>query len=419
MSKPDINITCPDCGKEIDVDEILYHQLEEDIKKKYQAQLSDSKKEYQEKEEKLKKRKIELEEKEERISEQIKNQVKEKLSAQKEELTSKIKLDFEQENEKKYKSLQSELDEKSEKLKELNQTKSQVEKLKREKNELRGEIEIEHEKKVTEILQLERAKITKNESEKNELKFKELEKQLEDQKKLTEEMKRKQEQGSMQTQGEVQELGIEAWLKEHFPLDEITEVKKGQRGADSLQIIKTITNSNCGSIYYESKRTKGFQPNWIEKFKNDMRDSSANIGVLVTDAMPKDMERMGLIEGVWVCSYQEFKGLCFVLRENIIAISNAVSSQENKGEKMVMLYDFLTSNEFRLQIAAIIEGFTQMQTDLNSEKRSIQGHWKKREKQIEKVLLNTNFMYNSIKGIAGNAIQPIPQLELTEAESGE
>ncbi len=135
--------------------------------------------------------------------------------------------------------------------------------------------------------------------------------------------------------------------------------------------------------------------------------------------MPKGMDRMGLVEGIWVCTYQEFKGLCFVLRENIISISNAVASQENKGEKMVMLYDFLTSNEFKLQIEAIVEGFTQMQTDLNREKRSIQGHWKKREKQIKKVLLNTNFMYNSIKGIAGSAIQPISQLELPESENTE
>jgi len=199
----------------------------------------------------------------------------------------------------------------------------------------------------------------------------------------------------------------------------LTEVKKGQRGADCLQTINTRTSQNCGSIYYESKRTKDFQHNWIEKFRNDMRDENANLGVLVTDTMPKKMVRMGLIEGIWVCTYQEFKGLCFVLRENVVAISNAVSSQENKGEKMVMLYDFLTSNEFKLQVEAIVEGFTQMEKDLVTEKRSIQGHWKKREKQIQKVLLNTNFMYNSIKGIAGSAIQPIAQLELHALEDEE
>ena len=310
MNKPDINITCPDCGKEIDVDEILYHQLEEDISKKYKSQLSEAKKEFEEKEEKLKKKNAQLDKREKSISEQVDNQVKEKLSTQKKELADKIKRDIEEENEEKYKAIQLELAEKSEKLKELNQAKSQIEKLKREKSELRDEIELENQKKITEILQEKQTEIAKREAEKNELKISEKEKIIDQLKEQLTEAQRKAEQGSMQLQGEVQELGIEEWLRENFPLDEVTEVKKGQRGADSLQTIKTRTNSNCGSIYYESKRTKEFQNSWIEKFRNDMRDKNANIGVLVTDAMPKGMDRMGLVDGIWVCSYQEFKGLC-------------------------------------------------------------------------------------------------------------
>jgi len=244
--------------------------------------------------------------------------------------------------------------------------------------------------------------------------IKELHKQLDDQKRLTEEMKRKQEQGSMQMQGEVQELAIEEWLAGKFPLDSIEEIKKGARGGDCIQTVNTRSRQNCGTIYYESKRTKDFQPGWIEKFKNDIRERGANLAVLVTEAMPQGMDRMGLKDGIWVCTYEEFKGLCVVLRETIIQISDAIGSQENKGEKMHMLYDYLTSNEFKLQIEGIVEGFTLMKMDLESEKRSITGHWKKREKQIEKVLLNTNFMYNSIRGIAGTALQPIKALEMPE-----
>jgi len=231
---------------------------------------------------------------------------------------------------------------------------------------------------------------------------------------LTEEMKRKQEQGSMQLQGEVQELAIEEWLAAQFPLDTIEEIKKGQRGGDCIQVIHTRSEQNCGSIYYESKRTKDFQPSWIEKFKADIRERSANIGVLVTDAMPAGMERMGLKDGIWICTYDEFKGLCAVLRESIIQINVAVNSQENKGDKMHLLYDFLTSNTFRLQVEAIVEGFTQMKADLDSEKRSMQRIWKQREKQIEKVITNTIDMYGSIKGIAGNAIQAVKALELPD-----
>ena len=259
-------------------------------------------------------------------------------------------------------------------------------------------------------------KIAKTEADKNELRFKELQKQLEDQKVLTAQMKKKQEQGSMQLQGEVQELAIEQWLQDNFPLDFIEEIKKGARGADCLQTVNTREIQNCGTIYYESKRTQNFSASWIEKFKNDIRDKGANIGVLVTEVMPSDMDRMGMKDGIWICNFSEFKGLCSVLRETIIQISNAINTQENKGDKMVMLYDFLTSNEFKLQIEGIVEGFTQMQEDLEREKRSIQGHWKKREKQIDKVLLNTIHMYSSIKGIAGNAIQSIQALELDDNE---
>ena len=258
----------------------------------------------------------------------------------------------------------------------------------------------------------EKDKIRKSEEERNELRIKELQKQLEDQKQLTSEMKRRQEQGSMQLQGEVQELAIEEWLAAQFPLDTIEEIKKGARGGDCIQIVNTRNCQNCGRIYYESKRTKEFQPNWIEKFKNDMREKEADIGVIVTEAMPSDLERMGIKDGVWVCSYEEFKGLCTVLRESVIQISMTIKSQENKGDKMHMIYDYLTSNTFSMQVEAIVEGFSQMQSDLESEKRSMQRIWKQREKQIDKVITNTIEMYGSIKGIAGNAIQSVKALEL-------
>ena len=226
----------------------------------------------------------------------------------------------------------------------------------------------------------------------------------------------------MQLQGEVQELAIEEWLAMQFPLDSIEEVKKGARGGDCIQVVNTHNRVNCGRIYYESKRTKDFQPSWIEKLKADMREKGADVGVLVTDAMPAGFERMGIKDGVWICTYEEFKGLCAVLRETVIQIGSAVSSQENKGDKMHMLYDFLTSNTFRMQVEAIVEGFSCMKNDLEKEKRAMQRIWKEREKQIDKVITNTIDMYGSIKGIAGNAIQAVRALELPGgdlAEEGE
>jgi hypothetical protein len=407
----DNRIKCPDCGNEIDVNSILSQQLEEEYKHKYNLQIAEERKKLDAEFSKLEQEKVNLEELKKKQDSIIQEQLSKQLQSERAKLEKQIKTQIAEEQSERFSVLEKELKEKSDQIKELNKTKAEIEKLKREKEELKESIEAEAQKMINQKISEEKEKIRKFEQEKNELAIKELQKQLEDQKKLTEEMIRKQEQGSMQLQGEVQELAIEQWLSGQFPLDTIEEIKKGERGADCLQIVNTPQKQNCGTIYYESKRTKEFKTTWIEKFKEDIRIKGANVGVLVTEVLPKGFQRMGLMDGIWVCTFEEFKGLSMVLRENIILISQAIASQENKGEKMVMLYDFLTSNEFKNQIEAIVEGFTQMQIDLQSEIKAITGHWKKREKQIQKVLLNTNHMYNSIKGIAGAAIQPIQQLE--------
>lgn len=405
-------IKCPNCGTAIDVQDVLSHQLEEDFKKKYNAQLAEEKKKYQKEFEQLNQQKEEFEKRKQKENELFQERFNAKLKEEKVALEKQLKAKLQDEQSEQMALIQKELSEKSEQVKELNKTKGEIEKLKREKDELKEAIEAEAQKALNQKLSEEKDKIRKSEQEKNELVVKELQKQLEDQRKLTEEMKRKQEQGSMQLQGEVQELAIEEWLKTNFPFDTLTEIKKGARGGDCLQIINTQTYQNCGCIYYESKRTKDFQPSWIEKFKTDMRVKNATFGVLVTEALPKGVERLSQKEGIWICTYEEFKALCFVLRESIILINQAGVVQENKGEKMSLLYDFLTGSEFRMQVEAIVEGFTQMQTDLDTERRAMEGIWKKREKQIQKVLLNTTHMYSAIRGIAGNAVGSIQALEL-------
>ncbi len=405
-------IECPKCGAEINVNEILYHQLEHDFRKKYTAQLAIEKKKYDHELENLNLQKEEFEKKKQKENELFQEKLQLKLKEEKILLEKQIKAKLYEEQSEQVAAMQKDLQEQSEKLKELSRSKAEIERLKREKDELKESVMAEAERILNQKLIDEKEKIRKYEQDRNELAIRELQKQLEDQKRLTEEMKRKQEQGSMQLQGEVQELAIEEWLAANFPLDSIEEIKKGARGGDCIQTVNTRTRQNCGTIYYESKRTKDFQPSWIEKFKTDIRIRGANIGVLVTEVLPSDLDRMGLKEGIWICTYDEFKGLCKVLREAIVQISNAVASQENKGDKMVILYDYLTSNTFHMQIEAIVEGFTQMKIDLDSEKRSMQKNWKMREKQIEKVIDNTIDMYGSIKGIAGSAIQDIKQLEM-------
>lgn len=270
------------------------------------------------------------------------------------------------------------------------------------------ELELEVQKKIQQERTLITEQIRKQEMEKNSLKdsehsmrLKELEKQLEDQKKLADEMRRKAEQGSMQLQGEVQELALEELLRTTFPFDIISEVGKGVRGADCIQTVRNNIGIECGKIIYESKRTENFTADWIEKLKADMLSQSAEIAVIVTKTMPKDMQQFGEKNGVYICSFTEVKSLATVLRNAILKISESKKSQENKGDKMVALYDYLTGQEFVGNWNAIRSGFRQLRSLLQKEREDFEKNFKKKEKQIELIIQNSLHISGSIEGIAG------------------
>jgi hypothetical protein len=407
-------IKCPKCDTIIDVNDLITHQLEKEIKSKYEAELFMERQKVLDQIEVIQKEKNEFEQKKKRENELFQEKLDEKVKLERQLIEEKIKKKFSDEQAEQFQKLQEELNEKTKKISELNLAKAEIEKLKREKEEAKSLAELEAQKKLNELLNEEKFKIKRAAEEENELKLKELQKKLDDQKQLTEEMKRKQEQGSMQLQGEVQELAIEEWLEAQFPLDSIEEIKKGARGGDCIQLVNTREHQNCGKIYYESKRTKDFSASWIDKLKGDMREKDADIGVLVTEVMPVGMERMGMKDGIYICTYEEFKALSGILRETIVQVNNALGSQVNKGDKMQMLYDYLTSNGFRMSVEAIVEGFSAMKAGLETEKRSMHRIWKEREKQLEKVIYNTIEMHASIRGIAGNAIQAVKALELPD-----
>jgi hypothetical protein len=177
---------------------------------------------------------------------------------------------------------------------------------------------------------------------------------------------------------------------------------------------------NCGVICYESKNTKAWSDGWITKLKQDMLKSRADIGVLVTSVYPNGMDRMGWMDGIWVCSLEEFKGSVSLLRESLIRVHKTVQKEENRGDKMALLYNYLTGNEFQMQLKAIVDGFMQMQTELDKERRSLMAAWKRRQKLIDGVLQNTTEMYGSLQGIAGaGALGHIEALELPEEIEGE
>ncbi len=406
--QPMQKIMCPACNHAFHAEEVISRQLTRDLEKQFREKEESLLSDFQKKMNMLESREKDLETKKLKENELF----AERLEKEKTKIQEQLRLQQEQDFRIKLSTLENERKELSGRLESLTKAAVENEQLKRKMETLKSEMELQMQIKMTEELGKDREQIRREEGRKAELRQKELEKQLDDQKKLIEDLQRKSRQGSGQLTGEVQELAIEDYLREQFPLDEIEEVRKGVRGADCIQRVHTRLIPNAGTIYYESKRTKDFQAGWIEKFKEDMRLVGADLGILVTQAMPKDMPHMGERQGVWICSYDDFKPLAGILRHGLIEVATALRSQENKTDKLNLLYAYLTGNDFRMQIEAIVEGFKQIQDDLQKEKIAMHRLWAQREKIIDKVLLNTSQFYGSVKGIAGSAIPVISVLDL-------
>ena len=402
------NIKCPSCNFEFPLEEALNDELKESIEKEkneLRHQMIDFKKT---KEEELKKAEQifqkQLQQKEEELNTRVtaeKQKIQQELQ---ESLKKSITADFEN----RVKMLQDDAAEKDEKLKLARQKeieflqKEQALKTKEEELQLSLQRQLVQEReKIKEQFQKEEVDKIQLKEQEFQLRTRELEKQIEDQKKLVDEMKRKAEQGSMQMQGEVQELLLEELLQTTFPFDNIAPVGKGVRGADCIQTVRNQLGNEVGKIIFESKRTKDFTNDWIEKLKTDMRNLGADVAVIVTQALPKDMDRFGEKEGVYICTFSEVRSVVLLLRNALLKIYDAKKSQENKGDKMVMLYDYLIGNEFGEQWKAIREGFMSMKLSIQRERDTMEKLWKSREKQLEKVLLNAAHIKGSIEGIAG------------------
>jgi hypothetical protein len=412
------NIKCPSCGNEFDVQDVLSADMEQKIKQQYEKQVQDAQAQLAREKKKLEEDQASFEEKrknENSLFQQKLQQEKQKIEA---ELNQQLRKTISDDFENRLRLLQQSAAENEEKLKAARH--KELEYLQKEQalKNSEQELEILVQKKLLEERNLLAQQIRKEETERTsiketeyQLKLKELEKQLDDQRKLAEEMKRRSEQGSMQLQGEAQELLLEEILKDHFPYDAIGEVGKGMEGADCIQTVRNSIGVDCGQIIFESKRTKSFNNAWVDKLKTDMRNKQADVAILVTQAYPREMSCFGERDGIWICSFSEVVALTTALRHTIIRIAETKKAEENKGEKMQMLYGYLTGIEFRQQIETIVEGFLSMKNSISKERIQMEKLWKEREKQLERVLLSTSGMYGSIKGIAGASIREIPLLE--------
>ncbi len=394
-------IKCPHCRQEFAMEEAVSEQYKKDLREQMNGFISKKEEEFQKKSAEIVKQLQDQEaEFQKKLGEEKKN-LQQKLE---EDIRKTIHQDFENQ----VTLLQRSNEDQQEKLKAARQKeleflqKEQALRIKEEELELSLQRKMQEEriKIADEIKRFEEQKNLSKESD-FQLQLKEKEKQLEDQRKLIEEMKRKADQGSMQLQGEVQELALEKLLQGAFPFDRVEPIAKGVRGADCTLTVRNATGQECGKIIFESKRTKNFELDWIDKLKADMRQQNAQVAILVTRIMPRDMDCFGEKNGVWICNFSEVRALTEVLRDGVIRIFNASRNQQNKGDKMQLLYDYLTSIEFSEQWKAIREGFSSMKMSIQRERDTMEKLWKAREKQLEKVLLNAAHIKGSMEGISG------------------
>ncbi len=401
-------IKCPNCGFEIPISEVLTHQIRDQLKSELEVGIRKKEAELQARAKKLGQEKAE-------IDEQINSRLKEQMAKIQAQALEKAGEKFGIE----LNDLKNQVTEKNRLIAESQKMELELRKQQRELEEKARAQELEIARK----LDAEREKIKQETmaqfSEQHRLKDAEREKTIKDLQQDLEAAQRKASQGSMQLQGEVLELDLERDLKSAFPFDEIQEVPKGIRGADVIQKVYDSTHQPCGTILWEAKRTKNWSDAWLQKLKDDQRELGADVAVLVTEVLPKNVESFGLLDGIWVARHNLKVALATALRHQLMQVAFARQGAIGKGEKMEMLYEYLSGPEFRQQIEAIVETFTTMKLQLDKEKRVMTKLWKEREKQIQRMDNNTVKMYGSMRGIIGASLPEVELLKLGPGESGQ
>ena len=413
---PDQTIKCPHCGKEIPLTETLSLQIKESLWKEVEEKTKEKELELSGREKLLEEKKKQVEDSEKTIDQQVAD----KLKTAREKLKQEARKEAESAILVELKDLKEQIADKEQKIEKFQNNELEFRKKMRELEEQKKNVDLEVERKIDERRKDIEQKSIEMFTDQHRLKDLEKDKKISDMLKTIEELKRKAEQGSMQTQGEVLELDLETLLKTRFPVDEIEPVPKGMRGADILQRVYSRNGQHCGSIVWETKRTKAWSDSWITKLKDDQREVKAEIAVIVTEAMPKDVSAFTQIEGVWITNFSLAGSLAEVLRTGLIQVSQTKLSAVGKNEKMEVLYNYLSSPEFGQKVEAIVDSFKSMKEDLDQEKRAITKNWAKREKQIERVIMNTASMYGGMQGIIGASLPQIKLLEIeTESETEE
>ena len=422
MTEP--TIICPHCKTEIKLTESLAAPLLASTRQQFEAQLAKKDSDIAQRETAMRDKEKALTDAKRDLDEQVADKVASQLKtertrvaaeeAKKAKAASANELDAKA---RELTELQDVLKVRDAKLAEAQKAQAELIKKQRELDDAKRELDLTIEKRVQDGLGEVRTLAKREAEDGMRLKVAEKDQTITSMQQKIEELKQKAEQGSQQLQGEVLELELENLLRSKFPFDLIEPVPKGEFGGDSLHRVNSQSGTHCGSILWESKRTRNWSDGWLAKLREDQRCAKAEVCVLVSQVLPKGVENFDLVEGVWITSPRVAIPVAIMLRQGLLQISQTRALSDGVQTKTEMVYQYLTGPRFRQRVEAIVEAFSSMQDDLDKERKVIMKQWAKRQEQIERVMGATVGMYGDLQGIAGKSLQEIEGLELTALEA--
>lgn len=422
MNEP--TITCPSCKSDIKLTESLAGPLVEQTRRQFVEQLNEKDRLVEKVQADIaaEKKRVELERQaiEATVAARMDDARKQIATDEAERAKRIVAADIE-ERDRKFAELQEMLASREEKLKLSQAAEAEMLKKQRELDDKLREADLAVQRQVNEGLEAVRATAKQEAEDALSLKVKERDTQIASMQQKIEELKKKAEQGSQQLQGEAQELMLEDMLRARFPFDQIEPVGKGEFGGDVLQRVVNPAGQVCGSILWETKRTRTWSDGWLSKLKGDLRAAKADLALIVSHALPKDIETFGQMEGVWITGPKCAMPVAMSLRESLVLMNGVRAAGEGQQTKSALMYDYLTGPRFRHRIEAVVEKFSEMQDDLASERKATMKRWAKREQQLHTVLDSTAGLYGDLQGIAGRSMLEIEALEapLLEGPDGE
>lgn len=418
MTEP--TIICPNCRNEVKLTESLAAPLLESMRHQYEQKIANKEEEILKREKFLQQQQNVLNQEKASIDDQVTAKLKsarEKIVA---EEAQKARLILSTEIEEKGKEileLQEVLKARDTKLAAAQKDQAELLRKQRELEDAKREIDLTIEKRVQESLGTVRDQAKKEAEEALKLKVAEKEQTITSMQHQIEELKRRAEQGSQQLQGEVQELELESILRAKFPQDIFEPVPKGEHGGDLVHKVINAQGQHCGTILWEAKRTKNWSDGWLSKLRDDQRAAKAEIALMISQTLPKGTNVFDLIEGVWVAEPRCAIPIAITLRHSLMEIASTRQISEGQQTKMELVYQYLTGSSFRHRIEAIVEKFSDMHADLDTERKTMTRLWAKRDKQIQGVIEATAGMYGDLQGIAGKSLQEIEGLNIKLLEN--